>query len=182
VGRAARVDFRAFAAATPTLKGRRFACQVLKTSNTQMFAISASRRAAVDFLVRALQHAFTEACVIDRTEFCARFGRLLAARREEANLSQRQFARAIHLSRTSVANIERGRQAVNLHTLYVMADALQRDIADLMPTLGEVTAKLRLPRKQLSKLSSQERRQLRKLTAPESNWLNKIAHTGSDRL
>ncbi|MGH9688469.1 MAG: helix-turn-helix transcriptional regulator [Candidatus Acidiferrales bacterium] len=71
--------------------------------------------------------------VISKIDVCKNFGELLRRRRREARLSQKAFAREIGLSRTSVTNIERGRQAVTLPTLYAMADVLGRQVADLLP-------------------------------------------------
>lgn len=48
-------------------------------------------------------------------------------------MSQASLAVAADLSRTSVVNIEKGRQGVSLGTLYRLAEALACDCADLLP-------------------------------------------------
>src|SRR5258707_6534000 len=68
-----------------------------------------------------------------REEVCRRFGLLLSRRRGDAGMSQAALAKAVGLSRTSITNIERGRQPVNIHTLYAMADILGVEIGDLLP-------------------------------------------------
>ena len=112
--------------------------------------------------------------MIDREDFWAQFGRLVANGREQAKLSQRAFASAVGISRASLANIERGRQGVSLYTVYLMADILRRDVRDLAPPLRKVAAELHLPGDHFEKLSSRERRQLRNLSPKELNSLNKI--------
>lgn len=62
------------------------------------------------------------------------FGRLLRDRRGKAGLSQEALAEAARLSRTSVVNIEAGRQGASLATVYRLADAVGCDPADLLPT------------------------------------------------
>jgi transcriptional regulator with XRE-family HTH domain len=65
------------------------------------------------------------------------FGSQLRERRKAAGISQDALAEAAGLSRTSVVNIEKGRQGVSLGTLYRLADALACASADLLPRLPE---------------------------------------------
>lgn len=48
-------------------------------------------------------------------------------------MTQESLASAIALTRTSIVNIERGRQQLLVHTLVDIARALQVPIADLIP-------------------------------------------------
>jgi transcriptional regulator with XRE-family HTH domain len=116
-----------------------------------------------------------------REEVCKLFGEILARRRSEARLSQKAFAEAIGLSRTSVTNIERGRQPVNLHTLYIMADVLRRDVNDLLPPSPNkgVESSLNVPLRR--KQSSRGSVQLNQLSSKEFNWLNNIAKAKPQR-
>jgi transcriptional regulator with XRE-family HTH domain len=61
------------------------------------------------------------------------FGRLLKRRRKEANLTQDAIATKIGLVRTSVTNIEQGRQHVSLHMVFQLADAIGVRPQDLLP-------------------------------------------------
>jgi transcriptional regulator with XRE-family HTH domain len=61
------------------------------------------------------------------------FGRALRERRRSAGFTQDDVAGRIGLSRTSVTNIERGRQHVTLHVLYALADAIGAKPAELLP-------------------------------------------------
>ncbi len=60
-------------------------------------------------------------------------GRSLRNRRETAGLTQTELAARVGLSRTSVTNIEQGRQHLTLHVLYAFADALGALPAELLP-------------------------------------------------
>ena len=61
------------------------------------------------------------------------FGRRLRSAREGAGLSQQILAERVGLSRTSITNIERGRQHVALHMLFRLASALGKEPSDLLP-------------------------------------------------
>jgi transcriptional regulator with XRE-family HTH domain len=61
------------------------------------------------------------------------FGIALANERRRKHHSQAQFGAKIGLSRTSVTNIECGRQPIQLHQLYLFASILQIDISKLLP-------------------------------------------------
>lgn len=60
-------------------------------------------------------------------------GRALRKRRETAGLTQEVVAQRVGLSRTSITNIEQGRQHVSLHVLYALADAMGAKPGDLLP-------------------------------------------------
>lgn len=61
------------------------------------------------------------------------FGRLLKKSRTAANLTQETLAKRVGLSRTSITNIEKGRQHINLHMLYVLSDSIGVRPSDLLP-------------------------------------------------
>jgi transcriptional regulator with XRE-family HTH domain len=63
------------------------------------------------------------------------FGRLVAERRKRQKLTQKAFAVAVGLSRASIANIERGKQAVQLHLIYKIASVLNADVRELIPAV-----------------------------------------------
>ena len=71
------------------------------------------------------------------------FGIALGNARKRKHLSQAQFGAKVGLSRTSVTNIECGRQPVQLHQLYRFAAVLQIEVGKLLPrdaTLLEAVA------------------------------------------
>lgn len=66
------------------------------------------------------------------TDFYRRFGRHLRQARKAAGLSQADLAVAIKLTRTSVSNIEKGRQKVLLHTFEEMLHVLNVQPGELL--------------------------------------------------
>lgn len=63
-------------------------------------------------------------------------GRAIAERRTTIPLTQLELATLVGMSRASIANIERGKQTVSVHTLYAIALALNVDSPEqLLPPL-----------------------------------------------
>ena len=58
--------------------------------------------------------------------------------RSGASLSQADLGAEAGLSRSSIVNIEKGRQHAPLHVIWRLADALQVDPADLIPGREEI--------------------------------------------
>lgn len=56
--------------------------------------------------------------------------------RRKLPLTQEQLAASLGLSRTSITNIEGGRQPVLIHTLYAIAAELHVDVSVLLPDVG----------------------------------------------
>jgi transcriptional regulator with XRE-family HTH domain len=69
-----------------------------------------------------------------RDEFYAEVGRRVRMAREAAGLTQDALADQVDLSRTSVTNIEKGRQKIALHTLCKVASAVGVEPATLFPS------------------------------------------------
>ena len=65
--------------------------------------------------------------------FYKEFGRRVREARAAAELTQEGLADRVRLSRTSIANIERGQQHVPLHMLALLASALGTEPAALLP-------------------------------------------------
>lgn len=55
--------------------------------------------------------------------------------RKEQGLTQEFLAAQVGLTRTSITNLESGKQRVNLETLYDIAEWLDVEIYDLLPRL-----------------------------------------------
>lgn len=70
---------------------------------------------------------------IDR--FYAELGQRVRRARLGTGLTQDDLARALLLARSSVANLEAGRQRVPAHTLLLAAHALHVGLTDLFPDL-----------------------------------------------
>ena len=61
------------------------------------------------------------------------FGRQLRTARRDAKLTQQDVAERVGLTRTSITNIERGIQHINLYQLYLLAAAVGLHPAQLLP-------------------------------------------------
>ncbi len=69
----------------------------------------------------------------DHAPFYAEVGRLIRRAREASGLTQEELASQVSLTRTSVTNIEKGRQKLLLHTIIDIAAALRVAPAELLP-------------------------------------------------
>ena len=62
-----------------------------------------------------------------------------ARERKRPRVTQEDLARAIGLERTSISNIESGKQRAPLHILYRIAALLGADVTDMFPRFDEVS-------------------------------------------
>jgi transcriptional regulator with XRE-family HTH domain len=69
------------------------------------------------------------------------------SRRAALRMRQEDLAAAARISRSSVANIERGQQQPPVHVLLALADALGLEMSALLPTRAELEAHLSAPHK-----------------------------------
>jgi transcriptional regulator with XRE-family HTH domain len=60
-------------------------------------------------------------------------GEQVRARRKRQGLTQEQLAAAVGLTRTSITNIEMGRQPVYVHILEKIAQNLRTSVSDFLP-------------------------------------------------
>lgn len=74
-----------------------------------------------------------------------RIGERLKHRREELGLKQGQLAEAVGLLRTSITNIESGRQRPPIHLLYALCAALNLEAADVLPASEEMSRPITVP-------------------------------------
>ena len=65
-------------------------------------------------------------------------GAKIRAKREAIGMSQEVLSSRVGLSRTSVTNIELGRQSVLVHQLIEFANALGSNVSDLIPKSAAV--------------------------------------------
>lgn len=65
-------------------------------------------------------------------------GQRVRERRTLLAITQQGLARRTGISRSSIANLERGHQQMSLPQLYLIAEALGLDISQLLPTKGEL--------------------------------------------
>jgi DNA-binding XRE family transcriptional regulator len=82
-------------------------------------------------------------------------------------MTQDSLAKSVSLTRTSITNIEKGRQKILLHTLADIAAALSVNPADLIPVPDEQSLRFD--------------RMLKNLPATEQNWVKSALHRISTR-
>ena len=71
--------------------------------------------------------------------FNCRIGEIIRTARVKANVKQETLSKHLGFkSRISIANIESGKQNVNIYTLVEIADFLKLPIADLIPPLETI--------------------------------------------
>lgn len=91
---------------------------------------------------------------------------LLGARlreiRHTRGLTQEQLAEAVGILRTSVANIEAGRQKAPLHVLYNLCQELGVELSMILPTCGDVGERLLIAQDMPPKAAAVLERLLRK--------------------
>jgi len=68
--------------------------------------------------------------MIEKTEFNRILGQRIRNAREGASVRQDQLARSVGLSRTSITNIERGRQGIQVYLLVRIVEVLGCTVAD----------------------------------------------------
>ncbi len=83
-------------------------------------------------VVAAIDAAVSERDDVDR--FYIEIGRRVRTAR--TSITQADLARALDLTRSSVANLEAGRQRIPLHTFLRLAEALGVEPSDLLPGLA----------------------------------------------
>lgn len=72
--------------------------------------------------------------------FYARLGRRIANLRKAAAMTQQELGDAVGLSRTSITNIEKGRQSLQVFTLQRIATHLRVSMHALLPESDEATS------------------------------------------
>jgi len=91
----------------------------------------------------------------DRDSFYKRVGQLVRKARQDRNFAQEFLASAVGLTRTSISNIEKGRQKMLLHTFCEIADILGVEPDKLLPEPLELD--LTLKQEDLQKIPEPER-------------------------
>lgn len=68
----------------------------------------------------------------------ALFGQLLATARRSRRITQSELASRVDLSRVTIANLESGKQNVQLHQVFTLAEALNLPATELIPDASMV--------------------------------------------
>jgi transcriptional regulator with XRE-family HTH domain len=77
--------------------------------------------------------------MIDDVKLYKAVGATIKQLRQKQNLNQDEFGKRIGLERTSVTNIEHGRQKVTVETLYRISESFELEsISSLLPSIKDV--------------------------------------------
>jgi transcriptional regulator with XRE-family HTH domain len=102
------------------------------------------------------------------------FGRRLRIARRRARLSQEALAKSVGLARTSITNIEKGRQPFTLHTAYDLAKELGVRVTELIPEHPAANAESAvIPAKDRKKY-----KQMMRVPGTEE-WVNRVIQSGT---
>ena len=93
----------------------------------------------------------------DHAAFYKQVGERIRKERTTRKVSQEALAMAVGLKRTSISNIEKGRQRLLLHTFYEIADTLKSKPIDLLPPTMTPQLISATSSKTLQMLSAEER-------------------------
>ncbi len=96
-----------------------------------------------------------------------KFGKLVRGHRNRLGLTQDQLGGRVGLSRTSITNIEQGRQKVLLHQVFLLARSL------------EISPEVLLPNLQFAGPTPHLEQKLKDLRGPEKDWARRIVVSGS---
>lgn len=79
--------------------------------------------------------------MLDEKKLYASIGSRIRQVREaqEPRMSQDGLAQALKLKRTSITNIESGKQKLSLETIYLFCERFGLKVSDVLPDIGEVT-------------------------------------------
>src|SRR6516162_3521974 len=98
---------------------------------------------------------------VENRDFYAAVGQRIAKARD-GRLTQEALAKKTALTRTSIVNIEKGRQQILLHTLVDIAQALHLPVTELIPDTNNLEMLLRdKPQKGLEWIKTSTAKQVR---------------------
>lgn len=104
---------------------------------------------------------------MDPDRLYAEFGKLVRRHRQRLGLTQDQLAERVALARTSITNIERGRQKVLLHQLFHLAESMG------------VSPEAILPMSRPEPSPRVDEKLPRNLSGPEREWVQRVVATGT---
>lgn len=79
--------------------------------------------------------------MIDDDLLYIEIGKRIKQFRENKSLTQEELGKAIGVSRASIANYENSNQAIYISDLYKIADVLEIEAGDILPSLREIKSR-----------------------------------------
>lgn len=77
--------------------------------------------------------------MISQDRLYSMIGEQLKSHREQRDMTQAELAQLVGLERTSITNIERGKQKLPLHVLFGICDSLGVSASDVLPRVEEIS-------------------------------------------
>lgn len=106
----------------------------------------------------------------EKEAFYRNVGEMIKAARVKKKFNQGAFADALNLSRTSIVNIEKGRQRPALHLLFDIANFTDSSTEDLVPkTITEEKGESEMPQEIIEELNEASPEVRKKV----NEWLKK---------
>ena len=93
-------------------------------------------------------------------------GKKIMKLRTDYGLTQISCADCIGVSRPSMVNIEKGRQALTIDNLYKIADVLECEVSDILPKVSQIITPMELPEsliKEIDKIAGSKQAKVKKL-------------------
>jgi transcriptional regulator with XRE-family HTH domain len=72
--------------------------------------------------------------MLDKGILYSQIGEKVRSLRTIMSLNQEDLSKKVGMTRSSIAQIEAGKQAVSVYTLYKLGEALNKPITDILPT------------------------------------------------
>lgn len=104
---------------------------------------------------------------MERDIFYVEFGKLVRGHRQRLGLTQDQLGERVGLSRTSITNIEQGRQKVLLHQVVILAESLEISPEALLPAVPALEVTPQIEQKLPTHLTGAERDWVRRIMATD---------------
>ena len=84
--------------------------------------------------------------MINQDRLYSHIGEQLKMHREKVGMTQSELAERVQLERTSITNIERGKQKLPIHVLFGVCRALSVNPSEVMPHMDKVSESPELTR------------------------------------
>jgi transcriptional regulator with XRE-family HTH domain len=78
--------------------------------------------------------------MVDRDALYSQIGEKVRLLRINMSLNQEDVSKKVGMTRSSIAQIEAGKQAVSIYTLYRLGEVLNRPITDILPSADQFDA------------------------------------------
>ncbi len=86
----------------------------------------------------------------------SKVGEKLIEIRKLNGLTQEELSKMVNINRSTISNIEAGRQQISLHLLFKIAQVLHMEVSNFLPSLDEIASLMAEEENYLHKLMDQK--------------------------